>query len=88
MNLVFMILGMIGLNNYSVKDDLSREDKKFVKTVIRMHGDKPLAITRKNESKIMIEYPETVYILDNKGFISSVWILEDNAWLNLGPDIN
>jgi hypothetical protein len=88
MNLVFMILGMIGLNNYSVKDDLSREDKRFVKTVIRMHGDKPLAITRKNETKIMIEYPETVYILDNKGFISSVWILEEGAWLNLGPDIN
>ncbi len=88
MNLVFMILGMIGLNNYSVKDDLSKEDKRFVKTVIRMHGDKPLAITRKNETKIMIEYPETVYILDNKGFISSVWILEEGAWLNLGPDIN
>jgi hypothetical protein len=88
MNLVFMILGMIGLNNYSVKDDLSKEDKKFVKTVIRMHGDKPLAITRKNKSKIMIEYPETVYILDNKGFISSVWILEEGAWLNLGPDVN
>jgi hypothetical protein len=88
MNLVFMILGMIGLNNYSVKDDLSREDKRFVKTVIRMHGGKPLAISRKNESKIIIEYPETVYVLDNKGFISSVWILEEGAWLNLGPDIN
>jgi hypothetical protein len=36
----------------------------------------------------MIEYPETVYILDNKGFISSVWILEEGAWLNLGPDVN
>jgi hypothetical protein len=34
MNLVFMILGMIGLNNYSVKDDLSKEDRRFVKTVI------------------------------------------------------
>jgi hypothetical protein len=87
MNILFMILGMIGLNNYSVKDDLSKEDKKFVKTVIRMHGHKPLAITRKNK-KIMIEYPETVYILDNKGFISSVWILEEGAWLNLGPDVN
>ena len=88
MNLVFMILGMIGLNNYSVKDDLSWDDKRFIKHVIKMHGDKPTNITRKNENKILVEYPETVYVLDSKGFISSVWILEQGAWLNLGPDIN
>jgi len=88
MNILFMILGMIGLNQYSVKDDLSWDDKKFVKHVIKMHGSKPVAITRKNESNILVEYPETVYVLNNKGFISSVWILEEGAWLNLGPDIN
>jgi len=88
MNILFMILGMIGLNNYSVKDDLSWDDKRFIKHVIKMHGDKPTNITRKNENKILVEYPETVYVLDSKGFISSVWILENGAWLNLGPDIN
>lgn len=88
MNILFMILGIIGLNQYPVKDDLNRDDKRFVKNVIKMHGSKPIAITRKNESKILIEYPETVYVLDNQGYISSVWILEQGAWLNLGPDIN
>ena len=88
MNILFMILGMIGLNQYPVKDDLSWDDKRFVKHVIKMHGDKPINITRKNATKILIEYPETVYVLDNKGFISSVWILEEGTWLNLGPEIN
>lgn len=88
MNILFMILSVIGLNSYSVKDDLSKEDRRFVKNVIKMHGSKPINITRKNESKILIEYPETVYVLDNQGYISSVWILEQGAWLNLGPDIN
>lgn len=88
MNILFMILSVIGLNSYSVKDDLSREDRRFVKNVIKMHGSKPINITRKNATKILVEYPETVYVLDNKGFISSVWILEQGAWLNLGPDIN
>ena len=88
MNILFMILGMIGLNQYPVKDDLSWDDKRFVKNVIKMHGSKPINITRKNATKILVEYPETVYVLDNKGFISSVWILEQGAWLNLGPDIN
>ena len=88
MNILFMILGMIGLNQYPVKDDLSWDDKRFVKNVIKMHGSKPINITRKNATKILVEYPETVYVLDNKGFISSVWILEQGAWLNLGPEIN
>lgn len=47
MNILFMILGIIGLNQYPVTDDLSKDDKKFVKNVIKMHGSKPIAITRK-----------------------------------------
>jgi len=86
MNILFMILGIIGLNQYPVTDDLSKDDKRFVKNVIKMHGSKPIAITRKNESKILVEYPKTTYILDDKGYISSVWILEDDGWVNLGPE--
>jgi hypothetical protein len=81
-----MILSVIGLNSYSVKNDLNWTERVFIRNVIKMHGSKPLNITRKNETKILIEYPETAYILNNNGFISSVYLLEDGAWVNIGPE--
>jgi|APGre2960657373_1045057.scaffolds.fasta_scaffold24246_4 hypothetical protein len=86
MNILFMILALIGLKQYSVKDDLSWDDRRFIKNVIKMHGSKPLTITKKNENKIIIEYPETAYVLNNQGFISSVWLLENEVWINIGPE--
>lgn len=85
MKLLFMIVSMIGLNHTSA--DLTRADRKFAHTVVKMHGKKDLIeITKREDKHIVIEYPETIYVLNPQGYIQKMYILEDGEWINLGPE--
>ena len=85
MKLLFMIVSMIGINY--TDPDLTRTDRKFAHTVIKMHGKKDLIeVTKREDKHIVIEYPETIYVLNPQGYIQKLYILEDGEWINLGPE--
>lgn len=65
---------------------LPKEDKAFVKNVLKMHKWEQLTDISLTDKGIMLEFPTTVYILRD-GYVHQYWVLEDNAWVNLGPEI-
>ena len=85
MKLLFMIVSMMGFTHTST--DLTREEKRFTYNVLKLHGKKDLIeITKREDKHIVIEYTETIYVLNPQGYIQKLYILEDGEWINLGPE--
>jgi hypothetical protein len=85
MKMLFMIVSMMGLPHTSA--DLTWSDRRFANTVVKLHGKKNLIeITKRQDKCIVIEYTETIYVLNPDGFIQKLYILEDGEWINLGPE--
>ena len=87
MKVLVMILTMMGASGHKIKNDFTRQETKFIKNVVKMHwAERPTSITRTDSGNIAVEYSTTAYILGKNGFVSQVWILEDQAWINIGPE--
>ena len=72
-------------NDFKIKT-LPRQEQKFVNNVLKMHKWEELSNITLTEKGIMMEFPTTVYVLRN-GYIHQTWILEKDAWVNLGPEV-
>jgi len=85
MKMLFVIVSMMGFPYTS--PDLTWSDKRFANNVVKLHGKKNLIeITKRDDKCIVIEYPETIYVLSPKGYVQKLYILEDGEWINLGPE--
>jgi hypothetical protein len=85
---IFMILVLSGVfsGQLPTKEKLSYQEKRFVKNVIKLHGDNALDITRNEKNMLEVTFEDTIYILNTKGFIHEVYIVIENEWVNLGPE--
>jgi hypothetical protein len=72
-------------NDFKIKT-LPRQEQKFVKNVLKMHKWEQLSNISLTEKGLLMEFPTTAYVLRD-GYIHQTWILEDNAWVNLGPEV-
>ncbi len=70
----------------SLPDFLNKEEKKFVKNVIDIHGEKPVEITKRKDKHIVIEFNNTMIVLKPDGFVGEMWILEDEDWVSIGRE--
>jgi repressor of nif and glnA expression len=87
MKKLFMIVAiMIAGAGYSQKlpKNLTRSEKKFVKSVIELTNDVLVDVTKRNDGIIVVEFWNTMYTLNEFGYIDEVWVLEDEDWMALG----
>ena len=84
MILVLSLLGFVRSNLYSQEiKDLTRNEKSFVKNVIKVQGEKPVEITKRIDNHIVVEFNYTMVVLKPNGFIDETWIRIDGDWLSL-----
>lgn len=89
MKKLFMIVAlMIAGAGYSQKlpKNLTRSEKKFVKNVIELTNDVLVNVTKRNDGIIVVEFWNTMYTLNDLGYIDEMWILEDEDWVALGRE--
>jgi hypothetical protein len=65
---------------------LSKSEKRFVQNVINIQGCQPVEITKRKDSHIVIEFPNTMLVLKPDGFVGETWILGDEDWISLGKE--
>lgn len=77
---------MIAGAGYSQKlpKNLTRSEKKHVKSVIELTNDVLVNVTKRNDGIIVVEFWNTMYTLNEFGYIDEVWVLEDEDWMALG----
>ena len=77
---------MIAGAGYSQKlpKNLTRSEKKYVKSVIELTNDVLVNVTKRNDGIIVVEFWNTMYTLTDFGYIDEVWVLEDEDWMALG----
>lgn len=77
---------MIAGVGYSQKlpKNLTRSEKKYVKSVIELTNDVLVNVTKRNDGIIVVEFWNTMYTLTEFGYIDEVWVLEDEDWMALG----
>jgi hypothetical protein len=89
MKKLFMIVAlMIAGAGYSqnLPKNLTRSEKKFVKNVIELTNDVLVGVTKRNDGIIVVEFWNTMYTLNDLGYIDQMWILEDEDWIALGRE--
>jgi hypothetical protein len=89
MKKLFMIVAlMIAGAGYSqnLPKNLTRSEKKFVKNVIELTNDVLVGVTKRNDGIIVVEFWNTMYTLNDLGYIDEMWILEDEDWIALGRE--
>lgn len=89
MKKLFMIVAlMIAGAGYSqnLPKNLTRSEKKFVKNVIELTNDVLVNVTKRNDGIIVVEFWNTMYTLNDLGYIDEMWILEDEDWVSLGRE--
>jgi hypothetical protein len=86
-------LFMIGLlfivgTSYSqqLPKNLTRSERKFVNNVISLTNDVLVEVTKRNDGIIVVEFYNTMYTLNDLGYIDQMWILEDADWVSLGRE--
>ncbi len=79
---------MIAGAGYSQKlpKNLTRSEKKYVKSVIELTNDVLVNVTKRNDGIIVVEFWNTMYTLNDLGYIDQMWILEDEDWIALGRE--
>ena len=77
---------MIAGAGYSQKlpKNLTKSERKYVRTVISLTNDVLVDVTKRNDGIIVVEFWNTMYTLTEFGYIDEVWVLEDEDWMALG----
>lgn len=86
MKFIMMMLVLLGVTKANSQKDLTREEKRFVKNVIKLTDEKLGSIVKRADSYIVLEFPTTIYVLRPDGYIGEVWILGDGDWISLGTE--
>ena len=77
---------MIAGVGYSQKlpKNLTRSERKYVRTVISLTNDVLVDVTKRDDGIIVVEFWNTMYTLNEFGYIDEMWVLEDEDWMALG----
>jgi len=86
MKIIMMLLVLLGVSKANSQKDLTRDEKRFVKNVIKLSNEKLGSIVKRADSYIVLEFPTTIYVLRPDGYIGEVWILGDEDWISLGTE--
>jgi len=84
-NLIFMFSTFVTMfgTTQDLPKFLNRSEKRFVQNVIDIQGDKPVEITKRKDSHIVVEFNDAMYVLKPDGYVGEMWILGDGDWLRL-----
>lgn len=87
MILVASLLGFVSSDVYSQSMiGLSKAERKFVKTVVKVQKEKPVEVTKRNDNHIVVEFNSTMVVLKPDGFVGEMWIRTDADWERLGTE--
>jgi len=89
MKKLFMIVAvMIAGVGYSqnLPKNLTKSERKFVNNVISLTNDVLVEVVKRNDGVIVVEFYNTMYTLNEFGYIDEMWILEDEDWMALGRE--
>ena len=77
---------MIAGAGYSQKlpKNLTKNERKYVRTVISLTNDVLVDVTKRDDGIIVVEFWNTMYALNEFGYIDEMWVLEDEDWMALG----
>ena len=64
--------------------NLTESERKYVRTVISLTNDVLVDVTKRDDGIIVVEFWNTMYALNEFGYIDEVWVLEDEDWMALG----
>jgi hypothetical protein len=90
---LLFIAGTIGLlfiagtvDAQDLPKNLTKSERKFVNNVISLTNDVLVEVTKRNDGIIVVEFYNTMYTLNEFGYIDEMWILEDEDWVSLGRE--
>lgn len=81
--IVAIMIAGVGYSQ-NLPKNLTRSEKKYVKSVIELTNDILVDVTKRNDGIIVVEFYNTMYTLNEFGYIDEVWVLEDEDWMALG----
>jgi hypothetical protein len=81
---LLFIAGTIGAQD--LPKNLTKSERKFVNNVISLTNDVLVEVVKRNDGIIVVEFYNTMYTLNEFGYIDQVWILEDEDWVSLGRE--
>ena len=84
--LLMIVALMIAGAGYSQKlpKNLTKSERKYVRTVISLTNDVLVDVTKRDDGIIVVEFWNTMYALNEFGYIDEMWVLEDEDWMALG----
>jgi hypothetical protein len=87
---MIMVAGLLSFivgDSFSQKtNEFTRSEKRFIKNVVKIQGEKPLVITKRNDDYIVVEFDTTMVVLKPDGYVGEMWIRTDGDWLSLGTE--
>ncbi len=86
MKVIMLFLVMLGIAKPNSPEKLSKEERRFVKTVVKNTNEKLNTIIKREDSHIVLEFDSTICVLRPNGFIDEVWILDNEEWISLGNE--
>jgi len=83
--IVALMIAGVGISQELPKN-LTKSEKKFVNNVISLTNDVLVEVVKRNDGVIVVEFWNTMYTLNEFGYIDQMWILEDEDWVSLGRE--
>jgi len=81
---LLFIAGTIGAQD--LPKNLTKSERKFVRNVISLTNDVLVEVVKRNDGIIVVEFYNTMYTLNDLGYIDQMYILEDEDWVALGRE--
>jgi hypothetical protein len=81
---LLFIAGTVGAQD--LPKNLTKSERKFVRNVISLTNDVLVEVVKRNDGIIVVEFYNTMYTLNEFGYIDEMWILEDEDWTALGRE--
>jgi len=81
---LLFIAGTVGAQD--LPKNITKSERKFVRNVISLTNDVLVEVVKRNDGIIVVEFYNTMYTLNEFGYIDEMWILEDEDWTALGRE--
>jgi hypothetical protein len=81
---LLFIAGTVGAQD--LPKNLTKSERKFVRNVISLTNDVLVEVVKRNDGIIVVEFYNTMYTLNEFGYIDEMWILDDEDWVALGRE--
>ena len=90
MRKLFMIVALmiagVSYSQVELPKNLTKSERKFVNNVISLTNDVLVEVVKRNDGVIVVEFYNTMYTLNDLGYIDQMWILDDEDWVSLGRE--